>query len=130
LVTIQTYPVKERGMASGVATVWVPVDDMDRARTFYRDTLGLTEKMSSADWSEFDANGLMIGLNAREGTGHSHGGAVISFQPDGDLEAEVRQLRDKGVEFTGGISEHPWGRIAPFKDPEGNDLQFYAPPSS
>ena len=39
------------------------------------------------------------------------------------------QLKGKGVEFSGGISDHPWGRIAPFKDSEGNDLQFYAPPS-
>ncbi|MGY1840929.1 MULTISPECIES: VOC family protein [unclassified Modestobacter] len=117
-------------MASGVASVWVPVDDMDRARAFYRDTLGLSEGKTTDDWSEFDANGLMIGLNAREGTAHSHGGAVITFQPDGDLDAEVAALQDKGVEFSGGISEHPWGRLAPFKDSEGNDLQFYAPPSS
>jgi predicted enzyme related to lactoylglutathione lyase len=41
----------------------------------------------------------------------------------------VAGLQDDGVEFTGGISDHPWGRIAPFKDSEGNDLQFYAPPS-
>jgi predicted enzyme related to lactoylglutathione lyase len=54
---------------------------------------------------------------------------VITFQPDGDIEAEVAELQGKGVEFTGGISDHPWGRIAPFKDTEGNDLQFYAPPS-
>ena len=117
-------------MASGVASVWVPVDDMDRARAFYRDTLGLTEQKTTEDWSEFDANGLMIGLNAREGTGHSHGGAVITFQPEGDIEAEVEELKGKGVEFSGGISDHPWGRIAPFKDSEGNDLQFYVPPSS
>ncbi|MGI8459663.1 MAG: hypothetical protein ACR2LI_16315 [Propionibacteriaceae bacterium] len=28
----------------------------------------------------------------------------------------------------GGISDHPWGRIAAFKDSEGNDLRFYGPP--
>ena len=117
-------------MASGVASVWVAVDDMDRARAFYRDTLGLSEGKTTEEWSEFDANGLMIGLNAREGTGHAHGGAVITFQPDGDIEAEVAELEGKGVEFAGGISDHPWGRIAPFKDSEGNDLQLYAPPSS
>jgi predicted enzyme related to lactoylglutathione lyase len=117
-------------MASGVASVWVPVDDMARAREFYRDTLGLSEQKTGDDWSEFDANGLMIGLNAREGTGHSHGGAVITFQPESSIDDEVSALQAKGVEFTGGISDHPWGRIAPFKDSEGNDLQFYAPPSS
>ena len=117
-------------MASGVASVWVPVSDMDRARAFYRDTLGLTEQKTTEDWSEFDANGLMIGLNARESAQPTDGGAVITFQPDGDLEAEVEQLTGKGVDFAGGISDHPWGRIAPFKDSEGNDLQLYTPPSS
>ena len=117
-------------MADGVASVWVPVDDMDRARAFYRDTLGLSEGKVTDDWSEFDANGLMIGLNAREGTArHADGGAVITFQPDGGIDDEVERLRGAGVEFSGGISDHPWGRIAPFKDSEGNDLQFYAPPA-
>ncbi|MBB3677027.1 VOC family protein [Modestobacter versicolor] len=112
-----------------MASVWVPVEDMDRARAFYRDTLGLTEQKTTEDWSEFDANGLMIGLNARESAQPTDGGAVITFQPEGGIEAEVEELKGKGVEFTGGISDHPWGRIAPFKDSEGNDLQFYAPPS-
>ena len=117
-------------MASGVASVWVPVDDMERAVRFYGETLGLGVKSTSEDWSEIDANGLMIGLNAREGTSaHADGGAVVSFQPDGSIDEEVERLTQAGVDFTGGISDHPWGRIAPFKDSEGNDLQFYAPPA-
>ena len=56
------------------------------------------------------------------------GGAVITFQPDDSLDAEVGRLTAQGVDFPGGISEHPWGRIASFKDTEGNDLQLYAPP--
>lgn len=117
-------------MASGVAAVWVPVADMDRAVAFYRDALGLDVKMQQQDWSEVDAGGLTIGLNAREETSgnSSNGGAVISFQPDGDIEAEVQRLESAGVTFTGEISDHEWGRIAPFKDTEGNDLQLYAPP--
>ena len=35
-----------------------------------------------------------------------------------------------GVEFEGDVSEHPWGKIASFKDPDGNDLQLYEPPTS
>jgi predicted enzyme related to lactoylglutathione lyase len=117
-------------VASGVATVWVPVDDMDRAVEFYGRTLGLEVTSTSPDWSEVDAGGLTIGLNAREETSRgAGGGAVVSFQPEGGIEAEVTRLREAGVEFTGGISEHPWGRIAPFRDSEGNDLQFYAPPA-
>jgi predicted enzyme related to lactoylglutathione lyase len=119
-------------MAAGVATVWVPVSDMQRAVQFYTETLGLAlQGEQGDDWTEIDANGLMIGLNGRETAGGpSGGGAVISFQPDGDIEAEVARLRGAGVEFTGEISDHPWGRIAPLRDTEGNDLQFYAPPTS
>lgn len=116
-------------MASGVAAVWVPVSDMQRAVAFYRDALGLTVTSESDDWSEIDAGGLRLGLNARESASPSSGGgAVVTFQPDGSIEDEVADLRAKGVEFTGDISEHPWGRIVPFADSEGNDLQLYAPP--
>ena len=50
-------------MAKSVATVWVPVDDMDRALGFYGDTLDLTVTKRTDDWSEVDAGGLTIGLN-------------------------------------------------------------------
>jgi predicted enzyme related to lactoylglutathione lyase len=117
-------------MAAGVAAVWVPVTDMDRAVKFYRDVLGLKVDSQDDDWSEIDANGLKLGLNGRESASKvANGGAVITFQPDGGIDAEVEELKGKGVEFTGGISDHEWGRIAPFKDSEGNDLQFYVPPT-
>lgn len=118
-------------MASGVATVWLPVKDMKRALSFYGDTLGLEVKKETDEWSELDANGLMIGLNARESSGaDGNGGALLTFQPDGGIEDEVSRLEGQGVSFVGGISDHPWGRIATFKDSEGNDLQVYEPPSA
>lgn len=117
-------------MASGVASVWVPVSDLQRAVTFYGDTLGLDVlEQDGTDWAEVDANGVMIGLNAREQVDSGGGGAVISFQPDGSIDDEVARLRSAGVQFTGEISDHSWGRIAPFRDSEGNDLQLYAPPA-
>lgn len=115
--------------AAGVATVWVPVEDMERAVAFYRDTLGLDVTSTSSDWSELDAGGLMIGLNARESASVSEsGGAVVSFQPDGSIEEELERLKARGASIEGEISDHEWGRILPFKDSEGNDLQFYTPP--
>lgn len=118
-------------MANGVAAVWVPVEDMDRALKFYRDTLGLEVTMQDTDWSEIDAGGLTIGLNAREEShGGVDGGAVISFQPDGSIEDELERVKSRGASIEGEISDHPWGRILPFKDSEGNDLQFYTPPAA
>ena len=115
-------------MVHGTAVVWLPVTDVERARSFYRDTLGLEEVRAENGWAELDANGLHIGLNATESPGGS-GGGVIAFQPADGLEEAVEQLRGQGVEITADISEHPWGRIATFRDPDGNDLQLYEPPS-
>ena len=117
-------------MIKGIASVWVPVQDMDRAMGFYQDTLGLKVAKQDDDWAEVDANGVMVGLNGREGEGaRKEGGAVISFQPEGGIEDAKSQLEDAGGEFPADISEHPWGKIATFKDSEGNDLQLYAPPA-
>jgi hypothetical protein len=40
------------------------------------------------------------------------------------LDAAVADLRDKGVDSPAGISEHDLGRVASFKDMEGNDRQL------
>ncbi len=118
-------------MATSVATVWVPVEDMGRALAFYRDTLGLEVTMEDTDWCELDAGGLTIGLNAREDThGGAGGGAVISFRSEGSIEDELERISSRGGgSIEGEISEHPWGRILPFKDSEGNDLQLYSAPA-
>ncbi|MFY0406732.1 VOC family protein, partial [Solicola sp. PLA-1-18] len=82
-------------------------------------------------WAEVTADGLTIGLNAREtATSGAEGGAVITFEPDDSLESEAERLAGAGVTLTGEVSDHPWGRILPFRDSEGNDLQLYAPPAS
>jgi predicted enzyme related to lactoylglutathione lyase len=118
-------------MTRGVATVWLPVDDLQQAVDFYGDTLGLTVKSQEDDWAELDADGLTIGLNARDEEEPSpQGGAVVAFRPSGDLDGEVEALKARGVDFAGDISEHPWGRIAAFHDPFGNSLQLYEPPSA
>jgi len=113
-------------MVKGVANVWVPVEDIGRALDFYRDTLGFSVIKQDGRWAEIDANGL----NGREPEGaRPGGGPVITFRTEAELEDAVEELEGKGVEFAAGISEHEWGRVATFKDSEGNDLQLYEPPS-
>lgn len=114
-------------MIQGISALWLPVSDMQRAVAFYRDSLGLQVLEQHDDWSEVTAGDQRIGLNASESP-VGEGGAVIAFAVD-DIEATIKQLKDEGVEFSGELSEHPWGQIAPFKDPDGNDLQVYAAPS-
>jgi len=47
-------------MLEGVAVVWMPVQDIERAKGFYRDTLGLQITNEDRDWAEVDANGLTL----------------------------------------------------------------------
>jgi predicted enzyme related to lactoylglutathione lyase len=118
-------------MLRGVAVVWMPVQDIERAKGFYRDTLGLRITNEDGEWAEVDASGLTIGLNGREPSGAGgDGGPVVTFQPEGNLEETLEALTDQGVEVPAGISEHPWGRVATFKDSEGNDMQIYEQPKS
>ncbi|QEC47410.1 VOC family protein [Baekduia soli] len=117
-------------MIKGVSAVWLPVSDMDRALDFYGETLGLKVTKHDGDWSEVESDGTTIGLNAKPSESPAgDGGALIAFGTDGELEDEVERLKGQGVAFAGEISEHAWGRIVPFKDPDGNDLQLYAPPA-
>ena len=118
-------------MAMGFANVWVPVEDVERAASFYRDSLGLSQAKRDGDWVEYEADGVRIGLNGREpGGAGAEGGPVLTFQPEGSLEDAMEDLQGKGVEFPAGISEHDWGRVATFKDSEGNELQLYEAPQS
>jgi predicted enzyme related to lactoylglutathione lyase len=116
-------------MVHGVSVVWLPVTDIGRAADFYEQTLGLKSVNRQDEWAELEANSLRIGLNARdEESPGGDGGAVVAFQPEGGIDGAVSELEGKGVTFPGGVTDHPWGRIASFQDPDGNDLQLYEPP--
>lgn len=118
-------------MIKGVANIWMPVEDIERAVDFYENTLGLPVAKRDGLWAEVDAGGVTVGLNGREPEGaRGEGGPVLTFQPDTSLEQTVDDLTGRGVEFPAGISEHDWGRVATFKDSEGNDVQLYEPPRS
>jgi len=116
-------------MAEAVSVVWLPVTDMDRAVRFYGDTIGMEVEQRDDEWSMLKLGDVRIGLNARESPG-GDGGAVVAFRAGSDIQQAVDALAEQGVEVPGGVSEHPWGRVATFKDPDGNDLQFYEAPSS
>jgi predicted enzyme related to lactoylglutathione lyase len=129
-VTAGYVQLRSAKVIKGVANVWVPVEDIERALNFYQNVLDFPVTKQDGPWAEVNANGLNIGLNGREPEGtQAGGGPVITFQPEATLEAVVEDLEGKGVEFAAGISEHEWGRVATFKDSEGNDLQLYEPPS-
>ena len=87
-------------MLRGIANVWVPVEEIDRALDFYHNTLDFPVIKQDVPWAKIDANGLNIGLNGREPQGaQACDGPIITFQPEAGMEAAVRELKGKGVEF-------------------------------
>ena len=116
-------------MIDGISVVWLPVSDMDKALEFYGSTLGLDIEQQEDEWSLVTAGAIRIGLNGRDSeTPGGEGGAIIAFSPSNDIEDAVSDLEGAGVEIAGGVSEHPWGKVATFRDPDGNELQLYESP--
>jgi catechol 2,3-dioxygenase-like lactoylglutathione lyase family enzyme len=50
-------------MIRGVANVWMPVQDIERAVDFYQNILGFRLVNRDGPWAEVDANGVRVGLN-------------------------------------------------------------------
>jgi catechol 2,3-dioxygenase-like lactoylglutathione lyase family enzyme len=110
----------------------VPVTDLERARTFYRDTLGL-EQVSDTGFPEFQlGENVSVYLMKMEAIGSSftapHAAHIALRVPD---VAETRQeLEARGVEFEGDTLDTSVCHMAFFRDPDGNALMLhrrYAP---
>ncbi len=108
----------------------VPSQDADRARTFYRDVLGM--RPDEHGQSEFWVGETCFGIwePARFGMEFSpQKNAHIALSVD-DVAAARSQLEAKGVEFVGEILDSGVCHMAFFQDPDGNDLMLhhrYAP---
>jgi catechol 2,3-dioxygenase-like lactoylglutathione lyase family enzyme len=113
----------------------VPVTDMERSITFYRDTLDLPQTGEGGGFPEFKLgdNGFLY-LLSLEAIGSKfrapHDAGFALRVPD---VAEARkELEGKGVEFNGEIMDTGVCHMAFFADPDGNQIVLhrrYAPAS-
>lgn len=110
--------------------VSVPVQDMARAKSFYRDTLGMRSPDWDAGFPEIETGNLSLYLVDPTAMGMDfapHTAHIALRVPD--VAAACSQLEERGVRFTG---EHDTGvcNMAFFRDSEGNSLMLhrrYAP---
>ena len=110
----------------------VPVTDMERAKRFYAETLGL-EQVSEAGFPEFQlGENVSVYLLQMENVGSQFSGphtAHIALRvPDvADTRAE---LESRGVSFDGDTLDTGVCHMAFFRDPDGNQFMLhrrYAP---
>ncbi len=114
-------------------TPMIAVKDLDRARTFYEDTLGLKAKDEMGDEVLTMKSGdTLINVYRSEFAG-TNKATALTFQV-ADLEREVRELKEKGIFFEHydmpGLQQHGDVYVAEgfktawFKDPDGNILSL------
>ncbi len=112
-----------------IKTVWgitFYVSDMERAKKFYEETLGLEKKYEYSSYVGYECGGVEIGLIPKLEKGQK----VSSLSPPvgllvDDVGRVYNELRQKGVQFIEELHEEPWGgRQATFKDPDGNVLEI------
>jgi predicted enzyme related to lactoylglutathione lyase len=118
-------------LKNGSIVPYIPVSDLERARKFYEEKIGLTPKELYAAGVIYECgNGSWVFMYPSAGAGTSK--ASAAFWDVEDVEAEVAALKARGVVFeeydmpgiktvnsiaTGGGAKTAW-----FKDSEGNIL--------
>ncbi|MCZ8135971.1 MAG: VOC family protein [Porphyrobacter sp.] len=111
--------------------------DMARARSFYTDTLGLTETGEDPFAVSYDLAGTTLRLTRIED--HQPGPHTVLGWQVTDIEAAIDALAAKGVQMAiydgygqdaRGVWTHPGSgaKIAWFHDPEGNNLSLTQAP--
>ena len=93
------------------------VEDMDRAVSFYRDTLGLTLKFASPGWTEFATGETTLALHPAS-LQNPAGSTYLGFTSTG-VEGLHRELVAKGVTFTRPPTPEHGVTLAEFVDSEG-----------
>ena len=116
------------------ATPMIAVKDLDRARKFYEGTLGLetTDEMGGEVLS-VKSGDTLFSVYRSEFAG-TNKATALTFEVD-DIQAEVRELKDKGIFFEqydmpglekqGDLYVAEGMKTTWFKDPDGNILSLF-----
>jgi catechol 2,3-dioxygenase-like lactoylglutathione lyase family enzyme len=123
--------------ANSKLAAFLAVTGADRARDFFRDTLGLKLVHEDAFALVFDVNGVSLRLQV-VGEFKPQPFTVLGWQVE-EAAAMARRLHEKGIELErypwlvqdeSGLWQAPGGaKVGWFKDPDGNVLSMHqAPP--
>src|ERR1700761_5018061 len=123
----------QSGLSQRKIVAFVNIVDVDAARSFYRDTLGLTLVREDLPFAlVFDANGIMLRLSITKQRS-ALPSTVLGWDVP-DIQATVSELDAAGIRFERysfleqderGIWNSPTGaKVAWFKDPDENLLSL------
>ena len=105
--------------------VTLQVADLENARHFWREIIGLQEKSATPGWVELELRpGLRLALHpvfyakALEKRGYDRGGPVMGIQVM-NLDEMGALVERNGCKALGAFHEIPGGRARDFEDPDG-----------
>lgn len=115
------------------ATPMIAVKDIDRAKQFYQDKLGLKPiQEMGGEFFMLQSGDTTLNVYRSEFAG-TNKATALTFDVD-DIDSEVRALKDKGIQFEhydvqgltpeGDIYRGENMKTAWFKDPDGNILSL------
>jgi predicted enzyme related to lactoylglutathione lyase len=120
-------------LVTGVDFVPVPIHELDRAVSFYGDTLGLRRSAYRPErgFAEFETGNVTLTLANFEQMGMEHhaNANALALHVE-DMEAARGRLEAAGVSFMGDTFDTGVCHMAFFQDPDGNALMLhhrYAP---
>jgi extradiol dioxygenase family protein len=118
-------------LGSKPSSAIVAVSDLDRAKRFYGETLGLEAQRDAEDMLVFRTGPTKLGVYVSEYAGTNEANAVV-WDAGADFDAIVEGLRAAGVKFEeypemgmdleGGVHRQGDFKAVWFKDPDGNIL--------
>ena len=119
--------IREGNMNLRFVLAWYNVKEIEQAKKFYGDVLGLKSVFEMPGWAEYShAKGApAIGLAApRPDRCEEKTGATVVLGVD-DMQAVRQELSSRGVKFDGPTEEIPGiVRLSTFSDPFGNRIQL------
>lgn len=108
-------------MFNGVHNI-IYATDAEATRAFFRDVLGFDAVDAGHGWLIFALPPAELGIHPTSGKGHHE----LYLMCD-DIHKTVAELKGKGVEFTGPVSDQEWGSLATIRIPGGAELSIYEP---
>jgi predicted enzyme related to lactoylglutathione lyase len=96
--------------------------DAEALRAFLGDVLGFSSVDAGGGWLIFALPPAELAAHPAEGDGRHE-----LFLMCDDIEVTTAELKDRGVEFTGPVTDEGFGLVTAIRLPGGGELGLYEP---
>ena len=108
-------------MVNGVHALFY-AKDADKVRSFFKDTLKLASVDAGHGWLIFALPPAELGIHPTENKPYQEFYLMCD-----DIQATMKDLKAKKVEFSGGVKDQGWGLVTAMKVPGGGEMGLYQP---